>query len=142
MISPIINTANSIIQEKLDSASLEDKKFYNPWLCDTARIIKNLSNETFRSSLLSPSGCYQLSAQKIFETTGFSVLSQFIPENQIITKTGQITIKKDFPMLFSDAKNFGIFIRESLFALVIFLLLGFILGFIFNRFIQVKFIYY
>lgn len=101
---------NSIIQEKLDSTSLEDKKFYNPWLCDTAIIIKNLSNETFRTSLLSPSGCYQLSAQKIFETTGFSVLSQFIPENQIITKTGQITIKKDFPMLFSDAKNFGIFI--------------------------------
>lgn len=89
----------SIIQEKS-----------NPWLCDSGLIIKNLSEETFRASLLTPASCYQISTQKIYEQTGLCVLSPYIPENQKITQTGQITIKKDFPILLSDIKEFGIFL--------------------------------
>ena len=82
----------------------------NPWLCDSARIIKNLSEGTFRASLLSPSACHQLSREKILEETGLSVLSSYIPENQTIKNTGQIIIKKDTPLLLSDIKEFGVFI--------------------------------
>lgn len=93
--------------QKMISVSQEKS---NPWLCDSGLIIKNLSEETFRASLLTPSSCYQLSIQKIYEKTGQFVLSPYIPENQKIAQTGQITIKKDFPMLLSDVKEFGIFI--------------------------------
>ena len=93
--------------QKMISVSQEKS---NPWLCDSGLIIKNLSEETFRASLLTPSSCYQLSLQKIYEKTGLVVLSPYIPENQKITQNGQITIKKDFPMLLSDVKEFGIFI--------------------------------
>ena len=93
--------------EKLISTSQEKS---NPWLCDSGLIIKNLSEGTFRASLLTPTSCYQLSTQKIYEKTGLSVLSPYIPENKKIVETGQITIKKDFPMLLSDIKEFGIFI--------------------------------
>ena len=101
---------NSLIQEKLDQSCLEDKKFYNPWLCDSTKIIKNLSDESFRSSLLTPSGCYQFSVKKLYETTELSLLSPFIPENSFISIKGQITIKKDYPMLLSDAKKSAVFI--------------------------------
>ena len=93
--------------QKMISVSQEKS---NPWLCDSGLIIKNLSEETFRASLLTPSSCYQLSIQKIYEKTGQFVLSPYIPENQKIAQNGQITIKKDFPMLLSDVKEFGIFI--------------------------------
>ena len=93
--------------QKMISVSQEKS---NPWLCDAGLIIKNLSEETFRASLLTPSSCYQLSLQKIYEKTGLVVLSPYIPENQKIAQNGQITIKKDFPMLLSDVKEFGIFI--------------------------------
>ena len=93
--------------QKMISVSQEKS---NPWLCDSGLIIKNLSEETFRASLLTPSSCYQLSLQKIYEKTGLVVLSPYIPENQKIAQNGQITIKKDFPMLLSDVKEFGIFI--------------------------------
>ena len=93
--------------QKMISVSQEKS---NPWLCDSGLIIKNLSEETFRASLLTPSSCYQLSLQKIYEKTGLVVLSPYIPENQKIAQSGQITIKKDFPMLLSDVKEFGIFI--------------------------------
>lgn len=93
--------------QKMISVSQEKS---NPWLCDSGLIIKNLSEETFRASLLTPSSCYQLSLQKIYEKTGLVVLSPYIPENQKIAQNGQITIKKDFPMLLSDVKDFGIFL--------------------------------
>ena len=93
--------------EKLIYTSQEKS---NPWLCDSGLIIKNLSEGTFRASLLTPTSCYQLSTQKIYEKMGLSVLSPYIPENKKIVETGQITIKKDFPMLLSDIKEFGIFI--------------------------------
>ncbi len=93
--------------QKLISISQEKT---NPWLCDSGLIIKNLSEETFRASLLTPSSCYQLSKQKIYEQTGLFVLSPYIPENLKIAESRQITIKKDFPMLLSDVKEFGIFI--------------------------------
>ena len=93
--------------QKMISVSQEKS---NPWLCDSGLIIKNLSEETFRASLLTPSSCYQLSIQKIYEKTRLIVLSPYIPENQKIAQNGQITIKKDFPMLLSDVKEFGIFI--------------------------------
>ena len=93
--------------QKMISVSQEKS---NPWLCDSGLIIKNLSEETFRASLLTPPSCYQLSIQKIYEKTGQFVLSPYIPENQKITQNGQITIKKDFPILLSDVKEFGIFI--------------------------------
>lgn len=93
--------------QKMISVSQEKS---NPWLCDSGLIIKNLSEETFRASLLTPSSCYQLSLQKIYEKTRLVVLSPYIPENQKIAQNGQITIKKDFPTLLSDVKDFGIFI--------------------------------
>ena len=93
--------------QKMISVSQEKS---NPWLCDSGLIIKNLSEGTFRASLLTPSSCYQLSLQKIYEKTGLVVLSPYIPENQKNAQSGQITIKKDFPMLLSDVKEFGIFI--------------------------------
>lgn len=93
--------------QKMLSVSQEKS---NPWLCDSGLIIKNLSEETFRASLLTPSSCYQLSLQKIYEKTGLVVLSPYIPENQKIAQSRQITIKKDFPTLLSDVKDFGIFI--------------------------------
>ena len=93
--------------QKMISVSQEKS---NPWLCDSGLIIKNLSEETFRASLLTPSSCYQLSLQKIYEKTGLVVLSPYIPENQKIAQNGQITIKKDFPTLLSDVKDFGIFL--------------------------------
>ena len=93
--------------QKMISVSQEKS---NPWLCDSGLIIKNLSEETFRASLLTPSSCYQLSLQKIYEKTGQFVFSPYIPENQKIAQNGQITIKKDFPTLLSDVKEFGIFI--------------------------------
>ena len=93
--------------QKMISVSQEKS---NPWLCDSGLIIKNLSEETFRASLLTPSSCYQLSLQKIYEKTRLVVLSPYIPENQKIAQNGQITIKKDFPTLLSDVKDFGIFL--------------------------------
>ena len=93
--------------QKMISVSQEKS---NPWLCDSGLIIKNLSEETFRASLLTPSSCYQLSLQKIYEKTGLVVLSPYIKKKKKIAQNGQITIKKDFPMLLSDVKEFGIFI--------------------------------
>ena len=101
---------NTIIDEKIQDSIITQSRFYNPWLCDSAKILENLSNETFRTSLLTPSSCYQLSTEEVFNKTGFSILSSFIPENPIIRKSGQITIKKGSPMLVSDAKEFGLFI--------------------------------
>lgn len=101
---------NAQIQEKITKSIQDEKKFYNPWLCDTGRIIKNLCDETFRTSLLTPSNCYQISTAALQKQYGISVLSPFIPENQTISKTGQITIKKDNPIFLSDAKEFGLFI--------------------------------
>ena len=42
---------------------------------------------------------------------GISLLSPFIPENPVISKTGQITIKKETPLFISDGKEFGLFIN-------------------------------
>ena len=101
---------DSVIKEKLSESIKGEGKFYNPWLCDSGKIIENLSNESFRVSLLSPSACYQLSTETIYNKSGLNVLSPFIPENSVIKKTGQISIKKDSPLLLSDTKEFGLFI--------------------------------
>ena len=101
----------SYIQEQINKSVQDGKKFYNPWLCDSGKIIKNLSNETFRASLLNSSGCYQLSAANLRQNYEITILSPFIPENQIIKKTGQITIKKDSPLILTDGKEFGLFIN-------------------------------
>ena len=101
----------STINEQISKSITEDKKFYNPWLCDSAKIIKNLSNETFRASLLTLSSCYQLSTENIRQNYDISLLSPFIPENPVISKTGQITIKKETPLFISDGKEFGLFIN-------------------------------
>ena len=101
----------SYIQEQINKSITEEKKFYNPWLCDSSKISKNLSNETFRTSLLSLSSCYQLSTENIRQKYTVSIFSPFIPENPIIAKTGLITIKKDTPLFLSDGKEFGLFIN-------------------------------
>ena len=85
-------------------------KFYNPWLCDTGRLLQNLSDESFRASLLQPSSCYSYSTGEIYSRSGLSVLSPFIPENKNILAVHKITLKKDTPLLLSDAKEFGLFI--------------------------------
>lgn len=100
----------SLLREKIEAGSLEDEKSYNPWLCDTGKIIKNLSEESFRASLLSPSACYQLSTEKLSQDFNLSPLSPFIPENSSLWQKKEITIKKGSPLLLSDAKEFGLFI--------------------------------
>ena len=100
---------NSSICEKISASINNETKFYNPWLCDSAKIIENLSNESFRTSLLSPAATYQLSTESIIQEKP-RIFSPFIPENPILQKSGQITIKKDSPMLLSDLKEFGLFI--------------------------------
>ena len=100
----------SLIQTKITASFEENQKFYNSWLCDSGKIIKNLSDAAFRASLLNPSACYQLSTQKLYEETKLAVLSPFIPENSFISIKGQITVKKDFSLLLSDAKKIGVFL--------------------------------
>ena len=103
--------ACELIENKISESGGQNTKFYNPWLCDTARIIKNLNNESFRASLLSPTSCYAYSTSELFLLTGLSVLSPFIPENSNIRQNHQITVKKDSPLLLSDLKEFGIFLN-------------------------------
>lgn len=102
--------AASYIDEKINK-SLSRSKFYNPWLCDMSRIMQNLSDQNFMSSLLSPTSCYTLSTDYIFEQTGIHIMSPFIPENQNIRINHQITVKKETPLILSDLHKIGIFVN-------------------------------
>lgn len=99
--------ACALVKSKLEESS--GSRFYNPWLCDTPKILNNLSNETFRASLLSPSSCYSFSTDELYRRSGLHILSPFIPENSNIEHSHQITLKKDNSILLSDAKETGIF---------------------------------
>ena len=84
---------------ELVKTKMEDSygsKFYNPWLCDTARLLNNLSNETFRASLLSPTSCYSFSTGELYRRSGLQILSPFIPENPNMVQTHQITLTNQF----------------------------------------------
>lgn len=100
--------ASTLVSTKIEESYGD--KFYNPWLCDTARLLQNLSDESFRASLLQPSSCYSYSTDELYSRTGLSVLSPFIPENKNISAVHKITLKKDYSVLLSDAKEFGLFI--------------------------------
>lgn len=102
--------AVSYIDEKI-TKSISSAKFYNPWLCDMTRIMQNLSDQNFMTSLLSPSSCYALSTDFIFEQKGIHVLSPFIPENQGIELNHQITVKKGNPVILSDLHKIGVFVN-------------------------------
>lgn len=99
----------SYIDEKIYK-SISNSKFYNPWHCDMSRIMQNLSDQNFMASLLSPSSCYNLSTDYLFEQTGLHILSPFIPENQSIEINHQITVKKGTPVILSDLHKIGIFV--------------------------------
>ncbi|MBP5520359.1 MAG: hypothetical protein J6X84_07260 [Treponema sp.] len=97
---------NESVSSKLDFYD-SSHVFYNPWLCDSSLIIKNIVEHSFKQSLFVPSLCVSFSTDFIKEYTGLSVFSRFIPENQIILTSKSISIRKETPILLSDLKEFG-----------------------------------
>ena len=106
--------AQEVIDAKISETSA-DKPFYNPWFINYSALLENLAASEFKQSLLNTTGCYSISTDYIKAATETSsqkspILSSFIPENDFISSTNQITVKKNTPYLISTVKKYGIIV--------------------------------
>lgn len=106
--------AQSLIEQKIAQDFEDSQKstpFYNPWLCDIPKILKSLSQENFRASLLNNTSCVSFETQKVLENSKIQLLSPFILENSNIIQNQLITIKKGTETYLTDCIKTGIFIN-------------------------------
>jgi len=106
------NKAQESIDKKIES-SVQAQVFYNPWLIDSATFLENLCYGNFKTTLLTPSGCYTYTLESLFPEKDLTPISPFIPENTYLKEKAQISIKKNTPTLLSDGKYFGAIITSS-----------------------------
>lgn len=79
---------------------------YNPWLLDYEQVLEQIAYENFSAAKLNLSGVYS-------SEFDISLVSSFVPENEIIKEFNRVTIKKDYVNLFSFLQSYAVIITGS-----------------------------
>ena len=96
------------IQSKTSIATEEAPEvFYNPWHTDLSAIKQGIAYKNFSANLLNQKNCFSL----VLENN--KVLSSYIPENEIIHNSLQVSFKKDEENYFSVNNQYQMIIRGS-----------------------------
>ena len=99
------------IQTKTASESSSPENFYNPWHTDLSAIKQGIAYKDFSATLLNQKNCFSVVLQDY--GTNESVLSPYIPENEMIHNFSQFSLKKNEENYFSVNNQFQMIIRGS-----------------------------
>ncbi|MBO4858309.1 MAG: hypothetical protein J5527_07330 [Treponema sp.] len=101
------------IQSKttIDPNVEEQEVFYNPWHTDLSAIKQGIAYKDFSATLLNQKNCFSVVLQDY--GTNESVLSSYIPENEMIHNFSQFSLKKNEENYFSVNNQYQMIIRGS-----------------------------
>ena len=85
--------------------------FYNPWHTDLSAIKQGIAYKDFSATLLNQKNCFSVVLQDY--GTNESVLSSYIPENEMIHNFSQFSLKKNEENYFSVNNQYQMIIRGS-----------------------------
>ena len=85
--------------------------FYNPWHTDLSVIKQGIAYKDFSATLLNQKNCFSVVLQDY--GTNESVLSPYIPENEMIHNFSQFSLKKNEENYFSVNNQYQMIIRGS-----------------------------
>ena len=85
--------------------------FYNPWHTDLSAIKQGIAYKDFSATLLNQKNCFSVVLQDY--GTNESVLSPYIPENEMIHNFSQFSLKKNEENYFSVNNQYQMIIRGS-----------------------------
>ena len=85
--------------------------FYNPWYTDLSAIKQGIAYKDFSATLLNQKNCFSVVLQDY--GTNESVLSPYIPENEMIHNFSQFSLKKNEEKYFSVNNQYQMIIRGS-----------------------------
>ncbi len=99
------------IQTKTVPESSSSEDFYNPWHTDLPAIKQGIAYKNFSATLLNQKNCFSVVLQDY--GTNESVLSPYIPENEMIYNFSQFSLKKDEDNYFAVNNQYQMIIRGS-----------------------------
>ena len=103
------NIAASILSFESDSKT----KFYNPWQLDSFTLLDNLSFAIFDSKYLNNSYIFTVELELLRIPQDKTLLSSFLPENQILQKYRYLTLKKKTPQIYMMDNTYALTLSAS-----------------------------
>ena len=103
------NIAASILSFESESRP----KFYNPWQLDSFTLLDNLSFAIFDSKYLNNSYIFTVELELLRIPQDKTLLSSFLPENQIIQKYRYLTLKKKTPQIYIMENTYALTLSAS-----------------------------
>lgn len=87
--------------------------FYNPWQLDVYMLLDNLSFGSFKANLLNTKNVVSLPQKDLQLSACDLIFSSYIPENNVLWKYGEISLKKNVLSLLNVNGEFGAIIKYS-----------------------------
>ena len=105
------NIEQSILS--FESQGESKPKFYNPWHIDSALLLEKLSSAIFESRYLNTSYVFTVEEELVGLQQDKTLLSSFLPENQIIQKYHLLTLKKNTPQAYIIENTYAVTLSAS-----------------------------
>lgn len=104
----VINNINKSIESFLTDDETVQAKFYNPWQIDRQKLLENLTNKIFSADYLKTKNVYSVNLSLFGFSSEISVISSFIPENEILLNYDAVSLQKNVAENFLISERHGV----------------------------------